>query len=284
MVPTSQATYTDARLRGIANAVMISKIVPLLDKVREGFYSYDVDTTIVAGSGIRVHSRAVGAKLEGVSLLNGTSRLEPTRYYEEELSDTTVAPSRPGFYLKRNKLFVLPDGGGGWTTLRQSILMRPNKIVPQDEAAQVTAINTGTKVVTCTTVPSDWLTSDTFDLVEQNPHFDWLAIDQAISAITTGASGTLAFSSALPSDLAVGDWISLAGETPIIQCPVDLHPLFAQEVANVLLTAQTDRAARELSAAETKLLREAAETAVNPRVQKEAKNLCNRTGILRRGM
>jgi hypothetical protein len=46
----------------------------------------------------------------------------------------------------------------------------------------------------------------------------------------SGTTLTLSTSD-LPSRLAVGDWISLAGETPIPQIPDELRPVLAQATA-----------------------------------------------------
>lgn len=279
-IPTSQSTYTEARLLAIANACLQTKIVPLVDKVREKYYSYDVDWTIVDGSSVLVPTRAVGGKLEDACFINGTERQKAALYWEEEIRDTSVAPGKnPGIYLKRNRVFVLPSDGGGWPTLRMAIIMRPNTIVAQTSAAQITAIDSGTKTITFASCPSTWTTSLTYDLIQQKPHFDWLAIDQAIGTLT---ATTMIFSSTLPTDLAVGDWVSLAGESTVVQCPVELQPLLAQEAANLCLKAQGDMAAYNLGKEEAKLLRDSVMSSITPRVELEGKILTNRTGLLRR--
>jgi len=284
MIPTSQSTFTEARLLNLANAEMRTKILPLVDKVREAYYSFDVDTTINASGTYEISKRAVGGKLLNAALLNGNERLDLARYEEEEIQNYTEAPDSYGFYFKGNQFILLPASPSNWSTLRQTILMRPNKLVKQSDAAQITAINTVTKVCTCGTVPSTWTTSSTFDMVQQNPHFDWLGIDLAITAITTGAAGTITFSAALPSRLAVGDWIGLVEETPVIQCPVELHPLLAQETSNTCLKAQNDLTGYRLGKEEAKMMREDILALINPRTQSEGKKLVNRTGILRRGL
>lgn len=283
MTPTSQATYTAERFLRLADAVLRSKIVPLIDGARNAYYSYDIDFDLSLGSSFRIPSRAIGAKLENCTFLTGTQRQPATLYQEDELLDTSICPSStPGFFIKRNKIVVLPEDGGGWDTFRMSIIMRPNKIVDPDDCAQITAIDTGTKVVTCTTVPAAWTTDDEYDMVQGEAHYDWLAIDQGTAAITTGAAGTLTFSDAIPDDLEVGDWIALAGEAPVVQCPADLHPLFAQECAHLCLSAQTDTEAYKLSEKELEMLRKDALMLINPRIERAGKILTNRTGILRR--
>lgn len=283
MIPTSQNTFTEARLQAIANAAMRTKIVPLVNKVQENYYSYDSDTAINATGIYPINKRASGAKLEDVVLISGNQRLATEEYDESELTDYTLAPDDQGFYIKRNTIFTLPTVPAA-AYLRQSFIMRPNSFVPEDEAAQITSINTGTKTVTCTTVPSSWTTASILDIVQANPNFDWLAIDQVITAITTGASGTITFSSTLPTSLIVGDWVSLATETPVIQCPVEFHSLLAQEAANICLRGQTDTEALKAGIDEAKLLSESLSEMLSPRVEKKGKIVVNRTGMLRRGL
>ena len=280
MVPTNQNSYTTARLLRLTNSTLVSRCLPLVDMVREGFYSYDFDSAI-STSPVRIPSRAVGCKLEDAAFLSGTERCDAVRYYEEDLHDyTTNRQGKPGFYIKRNQVYLVYQGN--YSTFRQSVILRPNKLVANEDAAQVTSINTGTNTVTCSTVPSAWSTSSVLDIVQAQAHFDWLAIDQTPSAVTTGTSGTITFTS-LPTDLLVGDWISLAKETPIVQLPEELHPLLAQETANLLLKSQGDANAWKMGVEEVKMMKEGLIALINPRVQKEGKKIVNRTGMLRRG-
>lgn len=284
MMPTSQSTFTAARLLSLTNASMRSKLLPLVDKVREGYYEYDVDTTLNATGTYYVHTRAVGAKILDAALLNGNERLELTRYYEKDVRNYTESPNDYGFFIKRNAVYLLPATPSGWTTLRQKIMLRPPEIVEQTSGARVSAINTTTGVVTCETVPATWTTGSLYDMVQEPAHFDTIAIDLVASAVVVGASGTLTFTpSALPSRLAVGDWIGLAGQSPVIQLPVELNPLLAQETANVLLKSQNDEKGLEMGLAEAKRMKEEILSLITPRVQSAGKKITNRTGILRRG-
>lgn len=282
-IPTSNNTYTEARFLLMANEVMRSEMVPFVNRIRENFWSTDVDFVLGTGnSNFMIPSRAVAAKFENVAFLNGTQRYDATRYFEEELLDLNYSPARkPGFYVKRNRIYVVPTDGGGWSTLRTTIIMRPNKLVAETSAAQITAIDTNTNEVTCESVPTTWTTASVLDIVQAEPHYDWRAIDQTISAIATGTNGTITFTSTLPTELAVGDWVSLAGESPVIQFPEDVHPLFSQKIANVLLRNQ-DMKLYEAGRADEKQMAKDALDLLNPRVEKEGKVVNNRSGMLRK--
>lgn len=285
MMPTANDTFTSARLLNLANKCLWSEVVPYVNSVREGYFSYDVTFAVNSNTEYyRIPSRAVGGKLENIYLLRGTDKLDLNRFYEDDTTSTQEAPSYsgPGVYLKRDKVYLRPLDGDGYSSLVMTIVMRPNELVTQSDAAQITGI--ASNVLTCSTVPSSWTSSNTFDLVQQNPHFDWLGIDLAASAVTTGASGTITLSTTPSSDLAVGDWVSLAGKSPVVQLPAECFPLLAQSVAVTLLRSQGDKEALGDAIAASGYLKEQILSLLTPRIEEEGKKIVNRTGILRRGM
>ncbi len=281
-IPTNQNTLTTARLLNIGDDGIRSYILPLIMKAREFYYAYDDDRDVNATGVYDLHSRAVAGKLINACLLSGTSRLDLAWVTEEELSVTdTPVSGRPGMYLKRNQLITVPIALG-FDTLRMTIPIRPGKLVPTTEAAQITAINTATKTLTFATgtIPSTFTTSVLFDIIQDKPHFDHLSIDQVVTSVTTT---TMVFSSTLSSRLVVGDWVSLAGESPVVQVPVELQPLLVQNTANTCLRSQNDLEA--LAAGEKELARMEKDTVslYNPRIETEGKKIIMRSGILRRG-
>ena len=285
MIPTSQSTYTQARFLVMVNDEIRSYIVPLIMRCRENYFSYDIDTDINSTGIYDISTRAMGSKAQNAALINGTERQDLSWISEEELISTDQTPTgKPGVYFKRNQIVLVPPTDHGYGTFRQTIFLRPCEVVAQESAAVITAINTGTKTVTCTTVPSTWTTSNTFELVQANPHFDSLSIDQTITAVVTGSSGTITFTDTLPSRLAVGDWVGLAGQSPIIQLPLEGHALLSQRVANQCLKNSPHTKAYETGVKEAESLEKALTGLISPRMEKEGKKVYSRNGMLRRGM
>jgi hypothetical protein len=142
----------------------------------------------------------------------------------EQFSTNTSPHGGYEFYFMGNSIVLpqIPTTG----SVRQWHYRRPNALVATSACAQVT--NIASNVVTCTTVPTTFTTSYTYDFIKNTPHFDWLAIDQSISAVVTGSSGTITFSSTPPSTLAIGDWVCLSEQAPIPQIPVECMPLLEQ--------------------------------------------------------
>lgn len=280
-MPTNQNTFTVARLLNLGDAELRSYILPLLMKAREFYYAYDVSTAVNTTGIYDIHTRAVGGKVINACLTDGTSRYDLNWISEEELSDTTSTQiGKPGVYIKRSQLIVVP-ADVPYSYFKQTIPLRPGKLVATSAAAQITAINTSTKTLSFTsgTIPTTWTTSNLFDLIQDVPHFDHLAIDQVVTSITTTA---IIFSSTLPTRLAVGDWVSLVSESPVVQMPVELQPLLEQKTANTCMRSQGDM--EGLKAGEQELTRMEKETwnLYQPRIEDEGKKIVIRSGILRR--
>lgn len=286
-VSSTGALFTTARLLSLCTDEMRDYLLPLVLKVRENYYQWDDDTALNATGKYAIHTRATGGKLDDVFLIDAsptpTRKTDLTLLTESELEDYGATPGdRPGFYLKRNHIFLVPAGGLPWAYIRQQFFLRPGRFVETTDCAQVTSINTGTKVVTCDTVPAAWVNTDLFDFVQAEPHFDTLAISKVVTAVVTGASGTLTFSTTLPDDLAVGDWICLKNETCIVQAPPEFHSLLAQRVANICLKTLGRDSALKNGEADLTKLEKGIGGLISPRVNREGKKLVNRTGILRR--
>jgi hypothetical protein len=88
-------------------------------------------------------------------------------------------------------------------------------------------------------VPTDWTTAFTYDLINGQPQFQSKGDDFVVSNLNIGAA-TITFVTPLPSNLAVGDWISTAGTSPIPQIPYQAFPYLAQSVACKCLEGLAD--------------------------------------------
>src|SRR5207244_1920246 len=140
-----------------------------------------------------IPQRAIGTKLRDALLLDFQSNPVLLKYINPEdlKSSWAYAPYQFGFYPQDNQI-VLVLGNlvtpiGNYQTVQLKYFRRPNTLCTTDastgNAGQITAINTGTKEVTLTTVPTAWTTSTTFDVVNSLPPFQSRVDDQTISAI-----------------------------------------------------------------------------------------------------
>lgn len=279
-VPTSQDRFTNARFLSLANSEMQTKIFPMVLRARQNYFEYDVDTTVNASGLYHIHTRAYLGIVSNVALIDSSRRLNlPWLSEENEIDLDSPLQSRAGVVLKRNTLQLKPADGAGYTTLRSTILLRPGLFVLEEAAAQITGISGTTLTFAASTIPSTWSTSNTFDLIQGNPQYDHLGID--LSASSVGAT-TIVLSETPSSRLAVGDWISLKGQSAVVQLPEAFSYLLSQRVANNCMRSMGDSKGHEAGMALAKEMEESLVDSIQPRIQKEAQRIVNRTGILRR--
>lgn len=235
---SESSSLTNEDLLAWVNDEARTYVTALLKSVHEEFLVNELDYTVPIVTGqatYRIPPRVVGGGLRMVSLVTSASvpalpitRVEPPNAFLYGVSGV------PGAYMLRGNLLQLLPAPSGTGTLRLGFLQRPSTIVDESACGVISLINTGTKAVTISASPSTFSSSTPFDLVQGVPPFSALSIDQA----ATKASQVYTFANTLPTGLAVGDFICLAGETPIPQLPLECHALLAQRVVVKLLEAQ----------------------------------------------
>lgn len=251
-------------------------LTALLKSVREEYLvrEADHDVTIVASTPrYRIPTRCVGAALRSVRIVGASNASTPLTRIEPENSHLYPGTGAPyGYMLRGNTIQLLPTPQGSGT-LRLSYLQRLSTIVEAAACGEIATINPGAGSLTVSAAPATFTSSVTYDLCRGTPGFETLAIDQA----ATVAGTTITFTSGLPTDLAVGDFVALAGETPIPQVPLECHALLAQRVALVIAddsgSATAQGAAKKLERMEKDL-----QTILSQRVTGSARPVINPSG------
>ena len=282
-VPTSSNRFTNALFLSLSNSEMESKILPMVIAARQNYYEYNIDTAINATGLYPIHTRAFLSMLLNVSLVTSTNRFDLS-LLDEDAQTNLDSPSggNVGFLLKRNTIQLKPLSGSGYTSLRQTIALRPGSFVLLSAAAQITAVSGSTLTFAASAIPSTWDTGDTFDLIQANPQFDTLNIDLSASTVDS-SGGSIVLTSTPDTNLAVGDYIALAGQSPVVQVPDAFSYFLSQRVANVCMRIMGKKEELAAGMEIAKEMEEDLQDAIQPRVQREAPKIVNRTGILRRG-
>lgn len=228
-IPPGDPTYTSSAILREADEALHEMFAGELLKISENYGVKTKTFPIVAQDDTyRIPSRAYGDLLLHAEYVDeaGTARRLNHYHLGERYTLYEDAGGPPvGFVLEGNEVALIPPPISSVGQLRVRYQHRPGQFIVTTEAMQITGIS-GT---TLTGVPpSSWTTSSIVDLIQDQPGFDTLAIDQAVTAVT-GATVTLA--SALPADLVVGDWVSLAMQTPVVQIPLELHGPLTRAVA-----------------------------------------------------
>ena len=286
-IPDGSSVASDAELLLLADELVADTFLPLIRGAAEEYMVAQQDTTITSGTAAyRIPERAQVQGLRDVILVQASSGdgVSMPRVPLEERAAYTSGPAPGwragvGFCVQGDKVILLPSPTQSGFTLRMRYYQRPSRLVPAASAAKVTVIS-ATPSFTVDAVPSTWTTSLKYDTIEGTPGFDWLGLD---ATATTASGTTMAFAATPSSEIAIGDYFALAGETPVPQIPAELHSTLVlalvARVHGMVGDAQAeDRALRQLAGR-----LEAAKTLLAPRVDGEEIRIINRTSPLRSG-
>ena len=265
---------------------MRSTVVPLVLAAQEEFWVMNYDQPVLANVySYTIPQRAAFATWRDVVFLDSNGmEINMTELSPEYVKLTYPAGGNPplyvfGFMLRNDTINLWPPNGGTPVQykLRMKIKRRPNNLTSTVNCGQITAIDTGSMVVTLANADTTWTNSTTFDIIPNSPQFTSRQDDQTITASSLPAGGpyTLTFSS-LPTGLSVGDWVCPSQMSPIPQIPYDMFPLLAQRGAIKILEALGDT--QNLQIAERRYQDMAADFArtVSPRIDGTPKKIVNR--------
>lgn len=176
--------------------------------------------------------------------------------------------------------------------IRCIVHVKPNILVPsgqllEDNEASVPVTAEQVTQVTSVTSPT------VFEVAEASPQFTDLQIDvtqntpgyevKARKLLVTGIVGseiTIATAPSIP--IAVGDWVTPTGYTPMIPLPLEMHPLLAQRVVVKFLEAQGDEGQLNQARASLDEMVRQIPLLIQPRAEGKPKKLAPRLGLWRR--
>jgi len=281
-IPTNQQLFSDNDFIALANDELQSSIVPMLMAVREDYFITSKDVAVSSSQGtpatVPIPSDAVGQKLTAVSWVDGSGNLTnvPRLTMEEVSGNFMDYTQSSGFYVKGNNIVLFPNLNNGTGTIRLSYVKRPLHLVATTQAGRIRSINTNTNEVTLSNLPSSWVTGDLINVVSQLQPFDTIASSIVINGIS---SPTIVVSDI--TNLEVGMWIALDGNSPIPQIPVEAHITLAQATTVKCLEALGDREGMQAAEAKLKQNKEDLLTMITPRVDASPKKVTNAgNGIL----
>lgn len=281
MLPTTAALgTTDADLLAHADNEMASRLVPLVQSVNEEFYVATKDVALT-GAAVRMPDRNSGAKLRDVTLVRGNSvlnlaRIEPERL-TEWLVNATGVPA--GFYLEAGSVNLVPSPGASGT-LRMKYYVRPGRFTATaSRYGVITGVAYAGNSVTLTFSGS--LTTSNgalYDVIAFRPPFEYLAVDAVASSSGAGSVVLTVSSPSTPAPdlsphIAVGDYVCVRDESPILQLPVELHSLLVQRVVCAVMEAFGYNERLQAAEAVYARMEEAALRLISPRVDGAPKKM-----------
>jgi hypothetical protein len=236
---------TPDRILGFLNREQRVWLTRLMMSVRDG---YGKDTAVYAlaagATSFRIPTKAVGAKIDRLEVTDGNGGWKELTKTTNENAEEDAAHGNAAawFFLDNSIVFTGPISSA--TSVRVTFMRRRNKIVDSQYAREVSTFSTGSKTITLagSESPDLFLTTATsYDVIQGNPHFDLLGA--SMSATRSGQ--VLTFTDDLPDDLAAGDYVSIAGETPIAMVPVELQDVLCYRALFCYLRSMGDPKAQQ---------------------------------------
>ncbi len=236
---------SDAKLLKLLNETQQDKLVPLILSAKKALLEISVDRAIASGtSRYAIHWRAIGASPVDVNRVLSDGSLQWPPLAQVSSAELPSLPQTTGsgpshYYFEGDFIVLWPTPGSSAvpSTLRQRFLLSPSKLILPAAAGVITTI--AGSVVTCAGgIPAAITTSTPVDLVKAKPHFTRLGID--LAGVKSGTTFTLAV--APSADLAVGDYLCLAGESPVPNYPETFHGTLIHNAAEAYMAKAGDSA------------------------------------------
>jgi len=270
--PTTDSLFSNANYLSILTREQLTTVVPLLNKVNEEYFITEKDYAVTANQiSYRIPARAVGSQLRDVQLVSSSGDVTGlVRLFEDNRESSNEG--QQGYYIKGNSVLLSPTPTTTTgDTLRLIYMRRPSTFVLPSACGEITSINTGTNQVVVSALPSTMTTSTSIDFIQGNSPYDLLSMDTSISSV----SGTTVNFSALPTDLAVGDYICLSGQTCVPMIPEELVDVLIQAALCTCLSSKKDKSV-ELELQKLEQLKNSFIEMLSPRVKSDDKKILNK--------
>lgn len=285
-VPASQIRFSDANLLEFADEETEATILPMLLSLRQEYLVKSRLVPIVEEqAAYKIPYRAIGRNLRELKLVTSDGQfiksLAHITLEDSQRFSPNIFGEPLGFTIQGENVVLLPtpESSNGSYNIKMYYELAPGALIDPDEAGVITAFDLDTGIVTIASAIAGFASTVAMDIIDAKTGNSTLA--EGITNVSVSGT-TITFTAAdLPSDMSVGDYVTLAGETPVIQLPEELHQALVQAVVCRILEAQGDF--EGLQAAEAKLEKKitAAQVLLTPRVEGNPLVVINRNGLLR---
>lgn len=246
--PIAQSTFTDPDdLIAFANEEMQTKLAPIILSEREDYFLTFLDKPLSNNvNHYTMPERAIGNAIKDVFFIPNYTTPDvrytlPKLQVHDAKAWATTGTTPSGFYVQGDELVLVPTPGGitGLERLRQYYLQRPNRLVPTNYCAKITASNIAGSTIVFT-VDTDLTASalpqavnSKLDFLRGTSPFRTPVIDSVCQAITTT---TITVNLVDVQDEGgniipqVGDYICPAQTTCIPMIPSEFHSILAEMI------------------------------------------------------
>ena len=284
-IPASQALLSDLDILAFGDHQLRVKVLPMMTSLRQEYFVVKADYPVVQQQALyKIPHRSVGRTVRDLKMVDSTGNitLDLVQYAEEDVSFINNAGGfvRRGFYFRGDNIVLVPVPDLSTLTLEVWYELRPSKLVPVSYAAVVTSI--AGNVITCSNISTQF-TSQVgvfkVDIIDNQQGNSCLGFD--LDCTLSGSDFTFT-AGALPSTIAVGNYIAIADTTPVVQLPDEVTVYLETLTAMRVCHAIGDFEGKQILEQEAEQEMKALQLLLQPRIEGETQKIINRDGLLRR--
>lgn len=274
--PANQILLTDDRLLLFANEEVDSKLVPMISSLNQDYFVELEEEDLVSGTAeYDIPYRAIGRALRDLKVSDASGAIKDIVKVALEDAHLNRFESLPlSFYFKGDRIIMVPTPNSSDLTLMKYYMRKPSNIVKVSATGKVTAVSTTT--LTLDNVPTTF-SGATVDIIQGKQGNRIRTMD----ATVTNISGSQVTLSAAASDTAIGDYVALSCESPVIQLPDECFPYLSLLTSRRALEALGDYEGAQAFEKELVVRKKNCEYLLAPRIEGEQTKILQRFGLLR---
>lgn len=279
-MPNNQELLTDARILAFCNEEIMSTVVPMIMSVNQEYFVVvdESETTEDGKAYYDIPYRAIGRILRDLKLKNpqsGDNIWNVAQIYLEDVDNFNWVGQNFGYHFQGDQLKLVPTPQTNEYTLMKYYFLRPNELIKLGDAGTITGISGN--IVDIAVVPDAFEAGVQVDFIAGRQGNRTIAMDQTI----TNVSGTQITIADVPDDLQVGDYVSVAQTSPVLQLPDDVFSYLVYLTGSRCLDAIGDLEQKAKLDEALPAKRRALEQIFAPRNQGEQIKIVNRRGLVR---
>lgn len=291
-IPDAQSLITDNEILEFANEEMALNLIPLIYSKHQDYYLVRETIPLVSGQ-IRydIPYRSIGNKIRECAYQDTSGNLsEMQRITTDDVSSQGTyadngSDNLSKFYIEGEEIVLNRDESNftGTGSLVVFYNLRPNVLVESSNTATIISppVSDGTlTTLTLSSIPSTYITGAELDFIGKRSPHKIITFDNIITSADSGTNTIVLADSLIPSKLTVGDTVTIAGETNLVNSPSDLHPLLAQMVAARVLESIGDTEGLNAADKKIKKMEDNADLLLANRVTGSPVKAVNRGGLL----
>ena len=283
-LPSYDPLLSTNDLLAFATEEMQTKIVPIIRALRQEYFVVSDEVALVDQQDVyTIPERAIGRTLRDLKLVSTSNykrKLVMIPIEEEHLYTNGGTSGEPiAFFPKGDTIVVRPKPIVNTAYyLQMWYEQRPSELIQVANGGIIQAIDTVNSIITVDTVPQNASVSTTLDIISQLGGHPFIGTDLPIVAVT-GFNIQL---SALPTKIALGQYVAQANHSQVVQLPNECFPVLAQAVQCRILEAIGDM--ENLQAAKQTLTEKIIDMQklLAPRNEGSQQKVTNNNGLLRR--